>query len=226
MAIRWIRNDGQERIHCAALLSQELPVPAALMKAVTDTGGSIYTARSRDSFIQKASWLRRLAYDLANCIILHIDVDDVICGVAFGIDGGPPVLLVNHSAHIFWTGASIADLVLNCRGSALEGIWATAYRGIARYATVPIPLLGAGFHPSTQAQAIVKREAKKRIGIPEDSIVILTVGASFKYLPLDGLDFVGVCESVLKELPGAFYWQWVLTTILGGEQHPLDRDQG
>ena len=131
-------------------------------------------------------------------------MDDVICGVAFGIDGGPPVLLVNHSAHIFWTGASIADLVVNCRGSALEGIWATAYRGIARYATVPIPLLGAGSHPSTQAQAIVKREAKKRIGIPEDSIVILTVGASFKYLPLDGLDFVGVCESVLKELPGAF----------------------
>ena len=204
MPIRWMQNDRGGRIHSVALLSQKLPVPDALLQAVSNSGGSIYTANPSDSFLHRAAWLKKLAYNFANYIILHIDVDDVICGVAFGIKGGPPVLLVNHSAHVFWTGASIADLVVNVRGSDLEGLWAASYRGVSSYSTVPIPLLEP--NPTLSDRVLgseLKQQAKKVIGISEDSFVILTVGATFKYLPINELDFIEVCESILKQLPEA-----------------------
>jgi hypothetical protein len=150
--------------------------------------------------------LKSLANDLASHIVLHIDVSDVICGAAFGKNGGPPVLLINYNAHIFWTGASIADLVVNIRGSALEEFWTATYRGISKYATIPIPLLEKTPTITIEKTSKVelKNQAKKSLDIPIDSIVMLTVGASFKYLPIDNLDFVEVCECILKELPDAY----------------------
>ena len=114
MALRWIQNDRSGRVHSVALLSQQVPVPGGLRQAVTDTGGRVYTANPLDSFLHRATWLRNLANDVASHVVLHIDVSDVICGAAFGAKGGPPVLLVNHNAHIFWIGASFVDLVVNC----------------------------------------------------------------------------------------------------------------
>lgn len=205
MAMRWMRNDRSERIHSVALLEQQLPIPDGLLQAVSDNGGSIYTANAADSFLHKAAWLKNLANDLASYIILHIGESNVICGVAFGTKGGPPVILVNHAAHKFWTGASFTDLVLNCRGSALEGLWAATHRGISRYATVPIPLLEPNPLNSERTSGFeLKHQAKKSIDIPIDSTLILTVGAFFKYLPVDGLDFIEVCETILKALPEAF----------------------
>lgn len=205
MAIRWMKNDSAERIHSVALLSQEIPVPIGLLEAATLSGGRVYEAAPCDTFLSRAAWLRNLSRDIATYIILHIDVCDVICGAAYGTKGGPPVLLVNHAAHIFWTGISIADLVVNCRGSALEGLWTTTYRGSARCATVPIPLPEqTALSNGNTSDFELRHEAKKRLGLPTDSSVILTVGASFKYLPANGLDFLEVCESVLKQLPNAF----------------------
>ncbi len=199
MATRWMGNDQSGRVHSVALLAQEVPVPDQLLQAARATGGVVYRADPKESFLQRAVWLRNLTNELASFVVLHIDVCDVIAGVAFGIKGGPPVLLVNHSAHVFWTGASIADLIVNCRGSVLEGVWAATYRGTPRYATIPIPL-----PPNLSDSGKTRGLAKKKIGLPENSVVILTVGASFKYLPANGLDFIEVCESIIKELPDAY----------------------
>lgn len=205
MAMRWIRNDSTERIHSVAFLSQDISIPVELREAVIGSGGSVYEANPGDTFLSRAAWLRNLSRDIATYVILHIDVCDVICGAAFGTKGGPPVLLVNHAAQIFWTGTSIVDLVVNCRGSALEGLWTATYRGASRCATVPIPLLEQKALYSRNASGLeLCHQAKERIGLPGDSIVILTVGASFKYLPANGLNFLETCESALKLLPNAF----------------------
>ncbi len=195
MAIRWMTNDSAERIHNVALLSQEIPIPVVLLEAVALSGGKVYEANPDDSFLSQASWLRTLSRDIATYVILHIDPSDVICGAAYGTNGGPPVLLVNHAAQIFWTGTSIADLVVNCRGSALEGLWTTIHRCSSRCAAVPIPLPEQKALTSGNTSDLELRDqSKRRIGIPTDSIVILTVGASFKYVPANGLDFLAVCE--------------------------------
>jgi glycosyltransferase involved in cell wall biosynthesis len=205
MAIRWMRNDSAERIHSVALLSREIPIPDGLLEAVSHSGGVLYEPNPGDTLLSRAAWLRNLSRDIAKYVILHIDVCDVICAAAYGVKGGPPVMLVNHAAHIFWTGISIADVVVNCRGSALEDLWTTKYRGSSKCTTVPIPLLeqNAQSNGNTSDHEL-RHEAKERLGFPTDSSVILTVGASFKYLPANGLDFLEVCESVLKQLPNAF----------------------
>ena len=205
MAIRWMNNDSVERIHSVALLSQEIPIPVELLEAVSRSGGRVYEANPADTFLSRAAWLRNLSRDIATYVILHIDVYDVICGAAYGINGGPPVVLVNHTAQTFWTGISIADLVVNCRGSALEGLWTTTHRGSSRCATIPIPLLEQqAFSNENTPDSELRRQTKQRLGIPSDSIVILTVGASFKYVPANGLDFLEVCESALRQLPKGF----------------------
>jgi hypothetical protein len=176
MAVRWIKNDRSGRIHSAALLSQDIPIPDELLQAVRETGGSIYKANPADSFLHRAVWLRNLASDFASFVVLHTWPSDVISGAAFRIKGGPPLMLVNYTAHTFWTGASVADLVVNVRGSALETNWTTIHRGIARSAAMPIPLLehdplASGLVSGSE----MKLQAKKSIGIPADSVVILTV---------------------------------------------------
>jgi glycosyltransferase involved in cell wall biosynthesis len=204
MALRWIRNDQLDRVHHIALLSQEAPLPGEVFRACRETGGDIHIADPNEPYLRRAVWLKELADRVANVVILHISIFDVICGAAFGTGGGPPVLLVNHAAHTFWTGVSIADLVVNCRGSDQERFWTETYRG-SKCVTIPIPLQQPNFPDFNEKSASEqKRQAKKTLGIPPDSTVILTVGASFKYLPLDGLDFLEVCENILKQLPEAF----------------------
>jgi hypothetical protein len=133
-----------------------------------------------------------------------VNTTDVISGVAYGTDGGPRVITVNHSAHTFWAGAAITDLVANCRGSALETLWTARHRGISRCATVPIPLVDAPVAAAITANVARKHEARKAIGVPTDATVIITVGAFFKFLPVDGLDFVDVYERILEQVPEAY----------------------
>ena len=202
MVTRWIENDRSGRRHSVALLSQKIPVPHSLTDAVEASGGRIFITTPATSIPQQAAWLRNLANSLANYVILHVHGSDIIWGTAFGTAGGPPVVLVNHAAHAFWVGASIADLVVNCRGSALESLWTAKFRGASRQATVPIPLLLP--KSTTTPEPQVRSQAKIDIGLPGNAVVILTVGASFKFDAIGELDFVRVCESILHRLPGAF----------------------
>lgn len=205
LAVRWMKKDCSSRIHSAALISQQSPVPDEFHQAVSDAGGRIYIANPTYSLSQRATWLRDLASEWVTHIILHAAFTDaVVWGAAFGVPGGPPILLVNHAANLFWAGGSIIDLVLNIRGSEIEKLWTVVHRGIPRCATVPIPLMEARSYTCEEAsKSQVKQIAKESLGIPPDTVVILTVGANFKYLPTDGLDFVAVFESILKSLPNA-----------------------
>ena len=206
MAIRWIKNDGSGRVHDVALLSQEVSVPETLRQAVDKSGGRIHAAAPATSLVSRAVWLRRLAAENASYVILHVDVADVISGVAFGVPGGPPVMLVNHTAHLFWLGASIADRVVNCRGSELEVFWSAVYRGIgySRCSIVPIPLLDPKSPDCESPSKLeLKRQSRQTLGIEPNATVILTVGSFFKYLPVRDLNFLEIWEEILRAVPEA-----------------------
>jgi hypothetical protein len=205
IAIRWMKSDKSGRIHNVAILAHSSPVPEDLLEACRGTGGAVFVADPEDPFLRRASWLRDLAYRTASHVLLHVHMDDVIACAAFGIDGGPPVLFMNHAAHVFWVGISIADLVLNMRGSQLENEWTQILRGAPRCSTLPIPLFEGAAHGSERRQpAGDKNKAKERLGIPKDAILILTVGTGYKYIASNGLDFIGTCEEILKSVPEAF----------------------
>ena len=201
MARRWIEIDNDSRRHEVALLSQEIPVPEDLSRIVRESGGKIHIADPRSSMLSRAQWLRRLALSTCDYVILHVDVADVIAPCAFGAAGGPPVILVNHTAHIFWTGTATSDVVANCRGSELEHRWTQKFRGVERSVTVPIPLIDCT--TSLNDVEKTKQEAKAAIGIPPDATVMLTVGASFKYLPMADIDFLAIQQDILRRLPEA-----------------------
>lgn len=205
MALRWIANDTSQRSHSVAVLSQRAAVPQVLADAVALSGGAVYSADPDASFLARARWLRRLSRQGFAGIVLHVAEDDVMSALAFGVSGGPPVMLVNHAAHVYWLGASIVDLVVNCRGSELESLWTRHYRDIARSATVPIPLPIALAQVEAPARsAELQRQAKRELGLPDDAIVILTVGDNFKYRPMPDLDFFETALSTLKDLPDAY----------------------
>jgi hypothetical protein len=205
MATRWINNDRSGRIHSIALLAQETPIPEDVVQTARSSGGRVFKVSPADSFLNRAIWLKELANEVAACVILHVDMSDVICGVAFGTKSGPRVMLVNHAAHLFWTGVSYADLVINCRGSLLEENWTMLHRSAKKCATVPIPL-SEPVSPATSVVPIVETKAKARrdLGIPSGAVVLLTIGAYFKYLPTDRLDFVAIVEEIISKLPYAY----------------------
>jgi hypothetical protein len=205
MATRWIQIDGGAMIHSVALLSQQLSPPAALIQAVSESGGAIYTADLKSSPLQRAAWLRDLAGKLATCVILHIDSCNLIAAIAFSNKGGPPVLLVNHPGHMFWVGASVADIVVNCRGSRLEEHWTKVHRGAKNCATIPIPLPEPETLPLAKADLDERKaRARETLGIPKESILIMTSGASYKYRPLGKIDFLKTCQDILEAVPEAF----------------------
>jgi len=203
MVIRWIENDPGRR-HCVVLCAQRSTVPEELESAVLRSGGQVHCLDPADSFVRRASRLRRLVRAHATLVALHIDVADVIAGAAFGTPGGPPVLLANHAAHAFWTGASTVDLVLNVRGSALENHWTEIHRGKPAHAIVPVPLPPPRPREDLQADTLRRRRARNSLGIPEEALVLITVGASFKYQPVNRIDFLGWLENVLARLPNAY----------------------
>lgn len=204
MALRWIKNDRVDRVHSVALVAQKSPPPVALAEAVAARGGSLYQAETQTSWLARAEWLRRIAHEQATHVVLHIDVDDVVSAAAFSVAGGPLTMMVNHAAHIFWVGASIVDLVINCRGSQLEQEWTRIFRGVSRSATIPIPLeIPAGGDAVGRERDELRMQARKELGIAENELMILTSGASFKYLPLDEMDFLATGEEVLRAVPEA-----------------------
>jgi hypothetical protein len=204
-AKRWIRMDGGDSVHSVALLSQQLPPPADLVQAVSESGGTIYIADQQSSSLQRAAWLRNLSRQVATRVILHIDSCNMIAAMAFGRDGGPPVLLVNHPGHMFWVGASAPDIVVNVRGSQFEVHWTKVHRGAKYCATIPIPLLEPESLSLTEADRDeLKLRARESLGVPKDAVVIMTSGASYKFRPLGNIDFLKTCEEILEAVPEAY----------------------
>ena len=205
MMTRWIQIDAGARIHSVALLSQQSPPPIELVRAVSESGGEIYIADQKTSPLQRAAWLRNLARKLVAYVILHIDHCSLTTPIAFGGEGGPPVLLINHPGHLFWAGISVADVVANVRGSQLEEHWTTVHRGAKKCVTIPIPL------PETETSGLAETERAERkarareiLGVPRESILIMTAGASYKYRPLGKIDFLKTCQDILEAVPEAY----------------------
>lgn len=205
MATRWIASEATGDQHSVALLAQRTEVPPALQAAVDARKGRIHLAPDRAGPLEVAGWLRALAVRTASRVVFHVDVDDLVPAIAFGVPEGPPTIVVNHAAHIFWAGASVADCIANCRGSDLEVEWTRRYRGAGdRSRIVPIPLVDVD-PPDDAAQ--VRLEARRRLGLPDTAPVLLSIGDTYKYAPFAhaGLDFLATVRELLERAPDAWF---------------------
>lgn len=198
MLRRWIRQDPQHNSHSMVLLAQNVPVPEPLEEALKARNGSLFRMDPLDPLLARAGRLRSIVRAEADVVVLHTHPWDVIATVALANPGGPPVLLVNHAAHIFWAGASIADVILNCRHSPQEDEWTAECRGNNRIMHLPIPLDDPGYLPGN------REAARSLLKLPADARVMLTVGIDHKYTPLPGIDFLSAMGAVLTAQPEAY----------------------
>ena len=196
---RWIELDNSgDQHHVVLTFMDDLAIPE-LNAAVERNGGTVTLLGRERSFIERSRRLREIAWRDADRVVIHSHMWDVVPTVAFGIPGGPPVLLLNHADHTFWVGAAITDLLVNLRQSGED--LAKRHRGIDRNFLFRIPL-PEPMDPQSALKARV--DVRTRLNIPESSIVFLTVGSAYKYSVAGELNFPAMAQKLLAELPNAY----------------------
>jgi hypothetical protein len=189
----WIKNTSSTCASSVVTTSQQVPLPDDLASSIAASGGKYLSlAGFSSNLLSRSFLLRQLSRNWADVVVLHIHPSDAIPIVAFGVAEGPTVIFLNHADHAFWLGASVADVVANLRPSGQK---ITLNRRSVKISKIlPLPLLKA--NPASDYEVI-----RKQLSITKEKVVLLTVGAAFKYTPFGGYDFVSVMEKVLKRNP-------------------------
>lgn len=184
---RWITMD-QESVHSVVATLNSSTNPSWLIEAAMQSGGWYNALDTTNlSLCQRAKMLRDLAMAWADVVVLHIHPHDPIGPIAFGANGGPPVLFLNHADHAFTLGMSVADLVVELRDAGQ--LVSKARRYSPPSGMLPIPLK---VPPALQD----KQLAKQTLGIGADKIVFLTIATPYKLVPCGDYNFI----SLLREL--------------------------
>jgi hypothetical protein len=181
---RWIENEPA-RPHSVILVGQQaVPVPEPLATAVTQAGGRILDiGRANSSLLTRARTLRRIARGGPLVVILHIHPYDVVPSLALqGVD--VRVVFVNHADHVFSVGMDVADLVADIRPAGQRLSMSARSISPARSTLLPIPL---GAPPRGRAD-----EARARLGLSPDDVVLVSIATGYKYGAERGRHFVDV----------------------------------
>jgi glycosyltransferase involved in cell wall biosynthesis len=197
---RWIQED-MERSHSLVLTRQDTTeVPPLLRAAVKDSHGKVYILNEKIGdfeLIAQAKRLREIAAT-ADLVILHIHNFDVVPLIAFANkEQSPPILFLDHADHLFWVGANISDMFISLRKSGMR--LAQERRGIDTAQSTLLPII------LDPAQRVLSRkEAKRQLGVPEESILLLSVARAIKYKTMNGVGFADAHVSLLQRYEQAF----------------------
>jgi hypothetical protein len=166
-------------------------------------GGELTVLNPQLPLLERAGRLREIACRRADAVVLHAHMDDPIPILAFAVENTPPVLLVNHADHVFWLGASVADLVTEIRLSGQE--LSRCCRGIEGSIYLPIPLEETESGSGDGGRSLDRRKSvRQRLGIPQEAVVFLTIAGKHKYTPLNNYGFISVAQNLLERCPGAY----------------------
>lgn len=199
---RWIQYDAAVT-HDVMILAQKGGAPQNLEEAAKQTGGQCVVLDPAAPLLERAAQLRRHAWEHADVVLLHTHPDEVLGVAAFGVSGGPVVVVVNHADHVFWAGCAVADLILEIRLSGQ--IWTKQLRGVEGSIILPIPLVEPGVAaPTASGTASERQRLRQSLGLPEDAVMLLTVGSASKYEAMPGLDFLATVQEILRACPKAY----------------------
>lgn len=192
----WLGADSS-RTHSLAMIHHRHEIPEAITIPIRKSGGEIYRInKTRGHQIAWAQRLRRIAqtYD---AVVLHVYGQDPVPVIAFAEPARrPPVLLLNHADHLFWLGASIADVVINMREAAAD--LSIARRGIEQRRNVVVPTVIA---PPVRTRS--REDARRALGIPLDGIVMFSAARGMKYRTVDGVPYTAPFVPLLEKHPKA-----------------------
>jgi glycosyltransferase involved in cell wall biosynthesis len=175
---RWIQKDFR-RTHSIALTRQGTKdVPEQLLAAAQASGGEVYFVdRAFGGILAWASCLRKLALTFDQ-IVLHMHPCDVVPVVALAQKKDlPPVMYMNHIDNVFWLGTGTADVVAHIRDSGVEV--SRKLRGIEGHRCLILPIPVDNFE-----RKLSRAEAKRQLGIPNGSVVLLSIAVEYKFEPI------------------------------------------
>jgi glycosyltransferase involved in cell wall biosynthesis len=203
---RWIQQDT-ERSHSLALIRQAPEeVPKSIKDAVFNSQGKIYILNNKlGGVIAIAKRLRKCA-STADIVVLHGWESEIVPMIAFANkEQAPPIIYTNHGDHWCWLGAGISDVVANLRESGMR--LSQQRRGIKPEHNMLLPTILEPAH-----RVLSRSEAKRQLGIDENSILLLSIARSPKYRTIDGMSFADAHLSLLKQ-----YKQVILVVIGPGD---------
>ena len=153
---------------------------------------TIITLDPIDSLFERSYILRHIS-NFSRKVITYHHPHDVVPVMAFSHDKCPPILIENHAHSWFWLGLSIADLVFT-------------HSDFHKDFTLRVrPVNNAYFLPSTDTDDLAisfdwedKVKAKEKLKINPDTICIITVGTSEKFIPNSNYDFFKTAEKIVK----------------------------
>ena len=193
----WIRND-RESCHSVVITATWINqgrsvIPDWLEGAVAGSGGSLVRLPS-DGVVTRAHRLREIVQANVDMVMLHHHPSDVVPILAFAVAWCPPVAIVDQAAHLFWLGSSVADVVIDDTPTAK---WLSENRRfIPRSLHLPMPL-------DTQSPRMTREQARAQLRLPEDQVMLLSVGSAYKYIPTDTHNFYRAAGMVLSKNPEA-----------------------
>ena len=198
MIWRWIERDG-ERIHTVVTTRQRAARSDGVGQAAEASGGAFVELDHETPALERARAVRELVAD-ADVVVMHAHPNDPVAVLALAAAGErPPVVFFNHCDHLFWLGAGIVDALYSLRP---VGTKLGLRRGIAaaRQLQGPAPVVGGqdGNGPAANPDAGLRARARANLlrqqGWPSNTILLLSVGASYKFTGEPGstlLDLVG-----------------------------------
>lgn len=192
LACQWMALD-RNSTHTLVLSQQNtIPVPD-MVSDMARRGQITLVVLEDDSSTKRIAALRRLLSD-ADAVVLQIHPNDPLPVAALaGMESPPPVLLDDHANHVFWIGASVTNLLVSLHADGMR--IATERRGIPRSHM-------AALRPAIEYPSIDPARAgdiRARHGIPPDAPLLVSCGAPYKYIPIEGQSLAGLLAPVLAE---------------------------
>lgn len=202
----WIKGAPSHQVHSVVLTKKAKMenLPQALVTNVSEKKSEIIVLKETKSAIHKALELRQLASGYEH-IILHVHMNDIVPLLAFGSsEFKRPVMLFNHADHLFWVGASIADLVVNLR--EYSSVFNDKNRQCHKNDVLPLPIPSKKSAIHVEALSSEDAEAiKQSLGFAKDSKVVVTMASSFKYVPFLDYNFIETAKEILKQSPNSVF---------------------
>lgn len=195
---RWIERSPSEQVHTVCVLQWVDPAEKNLKELARYSGGRFIDLTSLyPNPLESADALRKLAFEVADVVILHHHMWDIIPTLAFGSNGGPPCFVLNMADHLFWVGTSICDCILELReeGACLS----KKYRTNKDSCIVGVPLP----NKISACNRSKDLDIRDTLGIPANSIVFITVGRAPKYIKREGFSFVETAIDILRQVEGS-----------------------
>jgi len=132
-------------------------------------------------------------------LVLNIHPDDVVGAVAAAcLCDRLPAIFIDHAYFSFSIGMTVARAL--CVTNPAAASLATEQRLVS-----PEHLVWYVNSPEWQTDGTeAQEEVRRQLGVPEGATLLLSSGSEYKYLPIDGIDFLELVGPVLAEQPDAY----------------------